>query len=249
MMKPFIQWTFIISISILFFPSCKKRGDNDPEAGKEGTVKLTLLPKFKNDTLQFNQTYISSNNDTITITKFRFYFTHFSLLSPNNDTLFEEVNSYHLLDYSDASRRGFTISPVPYGNYAKLGFAIGVDTSKNHTISSIPDLNPSYGMHWDTTQGYIFIQIEGTFNGTPFTHHIGGDAAYKIYNITLPTSFSPTNYRTYEIIFAIDLDIYFSHLAQSIGGFPLIISSPGTTANDAAMHFGHGFSIPLLKIY
>jgi hypothetical protein len=247
-MKSF-QFLFFLILVTVAFQGCKKGKDNDPEAGKEGTVKLTLLLKFKSDTLRFNQPYISSAGDTIVITKFRFYFSRFTLLSPNNDTLFEEVNSYHLLDYGDASRRGFTLTPVPYGNYARLGFAIGVDSSRNHTLSSIPDLNPTYGMHWDTLNGYIFIQIEGTYNGTPLSHHIGGDAAYRTYNIPLPIAFSPANYKTYEIIFSVDLDTYFSHLSHSTGGFPITIAAPGTTANDAAMHFGHGISVPKINIF
>jgi hypothetical protein len=56
---------------------------------------------------------------------------------------------------------------VPVGTYTSVSFIIGVDSLRNCSGAQTGDLDPSKGMFWDWTSGYIMAWLEGTSPKSP----------------------------------------------------------------------------------
>jgi hypothetical protein len=66
---------------------------------------------------------------------------------------------------------------IPAGDYNRVDFLIGVDSLRNFSGLQTGALNPSNGMFWSWSTGYIFVRVEGTSPQSEtglFMYHLGG---------------------------------------------------------------------------
>jgi cytochrome c peroxidase len=79
-----------------------------------------------------------------------------------------------------SGRDAFTLTNVPTGGYRALRFAVGLDPEANHTDparhAADHPLNPNLnGLHWSWQGGYIFLALEGRWNGAPLQPRAGAE--------------------------------------------------------------------------
>jgi len=153
---------------ILFFIS------NNLSAQKEFNVNI--IPVWENETLVFNDGVSEIKEEEIKIAVIKGYFSQFKLLK-NNKVVWEETNSYNLLDVHSK----FNVKLIIPNDLAfdEISFDIGVDSAKSVSGAYGGDLDPMNGMYWTWNSGYINFKIEGTSpkcntRKNAFKMHIGG---------------------------------------------------------------------------
>lgn len=121
---------------------------------------------------QFN--YVTANNDTISITKFRYMITDFKLYKSNGDSL--ELSSYQIVDLTDPSTLSLSLDEAEWGSYTAIGFNFGFDTVDNN--GNYVDLNSaSWGVPMMMGGGYHCMQLEGKYKVN------GNDSSYAYHHI------------------------------------------------------------------
>ncbi|MEN7548845.1 MbnP family protein [Rapidithrix thailandica] len=188
-MKAFIS---LLLISLLIV-SC---GKDDPQVTPKGEVKFIFDFLMNGEPLELNtKNYTNANGDIFQVNEFKFYLSNLKLKA--NEALFEEAESYHLINRgADSNQFSFTVKNVPKENYTHLEFGIGVDPTKNHSLDNTGDLDPSNNMAWDWNTGYKFVLLEGKFfppdsEARGLIYHIGTDENYK--EVTLALQHSSQN--------------------------------------------------------
>ncbi|MBP7810265.1 MAG: hypothetical protein KA163_13305 [Bacteroidia bacterium] len=176
----------VLALSVLVFFSCKKDpstnehdGHNHSHSAPVSTnnINFNITNVAGNSLLALNtQTYINENLDTFSVNVFKYYISNIRLFRQDG-YIFNEPESYRLLNQSDTTSCKFTIKNVPLGNYIGMQFTIGVDSLRNCDGAQTGALDPVHDMFWDWSQGYIFAKMEGLCNKGQFGsffHHIGG---------------------------------------------------------------------------
>jgi len=189
---------------ILLFFSCRK----DPQSpGSSGSTTVPLIIsnnvvlnftnvadnaviRISKDTVYNNLTpkYVNANNDTFSISKFKYYISNIKLKHIDG-SYYIEPESYHLIDASDSTGSTssglnscrFSLKNVPLDYYVSIEFMLGVDSTRNCSGSQTGALDPYYDMFWTWSSGYIFEKFEGYSShsypnpyGHNLTFHIGG---------------------------------------------------------------------------
>jgi hypothetical protein len=168
-----------------FLASCS---DDKDDAPATGTVQVSVQHLVGGQPLQSHTTYTSPAGDTYAVQKLQYYLSNVKLISSDGKATYAEPHSYHLISLE--GKTSFTLNEVPAGAYTALEFAVGVDEAHNHSIDQHGDLDPSNDMVWDWDTGYKFLSLEGTYTGNTkeggLIFHIGEDANYKVFTLTLP---------------------------------------------------------------
>jgi hypothetical protein len=204
-----------VGIVMLLVTSCKKDSKNEPDPTPTptpeptGTLKVFFEHKVDSFPLVFGNTYKNANGDSFTVSKFNYYISHVELIREDN-SVFSESESFHLIKHSAPATNEFTVSNVPHGSYKAIRFIIGVDSVRNVSGVQSGDLSPakSGDMFWGWTTGYIFFKLEGNSpnSGDALSHfyeyHIGGygapykaqrqfDLDFKTYRANVSAAVSP----------------------------------------------------------
>lgn len=165
-------WVF----GLLFLWSCQTLSQNK--------VKVTFEHKFKNENFNLYQKYVSPHDDTIILTKLQYYVSNIKFKDKKGKT-WEENNSYYLIKLDRGTNlASFEVENIDLKNISQINFAIGIDKKQNHQGEQKGVLNPSYGMFWTWSQGYIFFKTEGYYLNYPkkrkgLVYHIGHDESYR----------------------------------------------------------------------
>lgn len=181
---------------------------NDEDAPTEATGKLVVevahtangQPLLLDGTL-----YENSLGQRFSVEEFKFYLSNLKLRNTENNTLFQEQNSYHLVNAArDGSAYALELE-VPVGTYHDLEMAIGVDNGANTSLDNLGDLSPSNNMAWDWNTGYKFVLLEGRYpqpDGTDkgVVFHIGTDQNYYIYKLRQSSLQQPLTFRKGETV-------------------------------------------------
>ena len=134
---------------------------------------------FANKLLKINEIHSLKNKDTISIQTLKYYISSIQLLN-NKKIVWEEKNSFHLIDEEDSISKKITLNPMPFNiDFDEIYFNIGIDSATNYGGVQGGDLDPTKGMYWTWQNGYINFKLEGksTFCKTrnnAFQFHIGG---------------------------------------------------------------------------
>jgi hypothetical protein len=182
-----------ISIALLavsfIFCACKK-DKNDPEpdpsptptpAVSNGPLVFDFSARTETAALVFGQKFTNANNDTITITKFKYFISNIVLTKEDNST-YTVPENYHVIDHGAGGKQSFTVTNVPGGSYKAVRFMIGVDSARNKSGAQTGGLDPAgeaADMYWSWNTGYIMFKIEGTSPQSGnvnkgLEYHIGG---------------------------------------------------------------------------
>lgn len=201
----------IFSISALLltafcisFTACKKDevppGDTDDHSGT-GSLRVNMVPVFGDSLLDLNtEAYVTANGDTLTVSMFKFYVSNIVLTDDEGGT-YAVPESYFLVNAADPSSQMLTLSDIPGGHYTNITFLIGVDSARNVSGTQSGALDPSHGMFWTWSSGYIMAKLEGTSpqstaSMNAVTYHIGGfsgaNSGLRTVSIPLSTSASVT---------------------------------------------------------
>lgn len=133
------------------------------------TVYTALTPK-----------YINANNDTFSVTTFKYYISNIKL-KRTNGSFYVVPETYFLINAADTLNTcKLTLKNIPQDNYVAMDFIIGVDSTRNCSGAQTGALSPLNDMFWSWNQGYIFFKFEGFTSSAPnfgihnVTYHIGG---------------------------------------------------------------------------
>ena len=131
----------------------------------------------------------------------QFYISNIQL-QHNNQPIFKEENSYHLIDLEDTSSLEIVLDVSDSIQFSVLTFSLGIDSLTNVSGAFGGDLDPTNGMYWTWQSGYINFKLEGLAPECParqhrFQFHIGGYQAP--YNSLQQISFPIYNQRTIDI--------------------------------------------------
>lgn len=182
-----------------------------------GRVRIVVVPVFNGKELKIgNDRYVDANGDSMNITEFRFYLSHFCI----GENVYDNVPAgYHLVDAADTATTVFIINNVTSGVYNELQFAIGVDSALNVAGALSGDLDPVRGMYWAWNTGYIMAKLEGHSKACKTLHHefqfhIGGylppySAERKI-NLPLPQQLIVKDGEVTTIILQADVAAWFN---------------------------------------
>ena len=143
------------------------------------TVKMQFKPVFNQKTLVLDdKRYVTAASDTVVLSTFRFYISTIQCVF-EDDSVYAEPNSYHLIDVEKEESLTFDLKNVPVKKLRFLNFTIGVDSLANVSGAQSGDLDPIKGMYWAWNTGYINAKIEGKSSSCKtlknvFEFHIGG---------------------------------------------------------------------------
>jgi hypothetical protein len=171
----------LCTILVLGITSCDRDDDPIPTPNTTlGALRIEFENRFDTSAFEFggSNVYTTDNGDSITFNTYKYYISNIQLIRPDGSS-FNEPESYHLIDASDANSLAFTISNVPSGNYSGIRFMIGVDSTRNVSGSQTGALDPSNGMFWTWNTGYIMAKLEGNSpqsgaSDGSIIYHIGG---------------------------------------------------------------------------
>ncbi|MBP9187116.1 MAG: DUF4382 domain-containing protein [Bacteroidia bacterium] len=165
----FVAFLFGITLS-----SCEDDKVVPTPVVAKGNLNVNFTHTFNGQPFQLDTSLVNSLNDTIKFSNLLYYISNVSL--QNSSGTWVNLGNYNLVDFKFESSKKLVIPNLPAGNYTKLKFFVGVDKVANSTGAQEGDLNPSNGMFWSWATGYIFIRLQGKFNGDkPLTVDMGGD--------------------------------------------------------------------------
>ena len=142
-------------------------------------VPVSLHLNFQNEPLVLkDKKYVTKTNDTVTITKMKFYLSNI-VLELEDGTQYKESNSFHLVDAETLSSLEFNLKNVPDIKIKKIRLAVGIDSKNSISEKFDGDLDPALGMYWAWNTGYINMKLEGKSSSCTsvkkeFQFHIGG---------------------------------------------------------------------------
>jgi len=147
------------------------------EAQVEG-VALLFQPIFQGKKIALEEPLRNSQMDSLALHTLKFYLSKFIFLK-NGEVVFEEMNSYHLLDLEDDSTLTLKFKEAKSWDFDHLQFNLGIDSLTHISGAMGGDLDPTKGMFWTWQSGYINVKMEGFSAKCParnhaFQFHLGG---------------------------------------------------------------------------
>lgn len=175
----------IVLVAMTCLTACRTKDKNDPvpvtPVKDHGTLNVSFVNRADGKVIvNGSMNYRNTSGNTYSITLMKYLVSNFTLIK--NDNSEQTFNNYKLVNGLDSSTWNLTLDSVANGSYKAIRFYLGVDSVHNHTIMNEGDLNPSNGMVWTWSTGYIFFKHEGAYkNDTGSTqtllYHFGTDAA------------------------------------------------------------------------
>lgn len=205
-------------------------------------LSINIVTSFDGESIEEDKWYVTKNNDSIQITKLRFYLTNFVVQTEDkkNDSIF---NSNYLIDAFNKETLKIILSNTNYNKEDKLLLSIGVSEHLNTSGANSGDLDPSKGMFWSWQSGYINFKMEGKSPScktrkNKFQFHIGG--YQKPFETLRSLTFKLSAIKNNELTINVDIAQFFDALQLSSQNQIMI---PGKEANDAADRLPQLFSI------
>ncbi|MES2778503.1 MAG: MbnP family protein [Bacteroidota bacterium] len=190
-MKKIVSVLSIMVLSIGIY-SCKKENGGSNTTTTTSTTGTTYESGMTFNTmgtltLAFNHTfglqalelapksYITQANDTVKVTQLTYYVSNVTLTSANGAKI--NLGNYDLVGYLAGQPSTILLDSIPAGRYTSISYLIGVDSLANSTGVHSGALDPSNGLYWTWSTGYVFIRLKGRFSSqnTAYSFDIGGD--------------------------------------------------------------------------
>jgi hypothetical protein len=240
--------TVLTILLALAWGGCKKDKSFEGEAY---TLRLNFRPSANGEALQLGKEYINPLGEDYTVSTFKFYVSHISLLQDQPQPVAEDVTGVYLVDMSNEASKTITVTlnGTPFN---KLAFQVGVDSILNVSGAQTGALDPLNGMFWTWNSGYIMAKLEGTSSlsnspGQAMTYHIGGfsgrEKTQRQVILSLPQLQSWTLEETTvtEMVIDVDIDQWFAAVHPlSIGAKPETMT-PGPLAVQYADNYAQMF--------
>lgn len=187
-----IKYILLVSIFALTMscgeddtPQAENFGQFDVEFDNVvGTKQMSLKAEGSTD-------YNFENNESqaFNLSTFRYYISKIKLSGPNGELYEDEmkvdanaanVKGYYLIQEDEPASSDINLKNVPYGEYDKITFTVGIEEDGVVEGAAGGVLDPAAGAwFWNWNAGYIGFGIEGasSVSGSPnkaFQLHIGG---------------------------------------------------------------------------
>jgi hypothetical protein len=184
------------------------------------------------------------------VSKLNYYISNVKLNATNST--YTETDSYHLVQQSDAASRAFNLGTVPAGTYYSVTFMIGVDSLRNVSGAQTGALDPTNGMFWSWSTGYIMFKMEGISpkSAQPdrsLIYHFGGfTGAYSVLRtVTLNFSTPIKVTTTAENHVHITADLLMLFKSPNIVNFAITssVQMPGAEAKAMADNYANMFTV------
>jgi hypothetical protein len=175
---------FLLSVSlylVVLFASCDKNETSDSNGNTllPGTLDVTFVNKVDTADLDItgNTSYINSAGESYSVNIFKYYISNIRLIKPDSSRYYLP-DTYWLVDAEKPLSLLNKLSNVAAGKYIGIEYMIGVDSTTLAKGVQSGALDPSNGMVWSWTTGYIFLKLEGRcpLAGTDslFQYHVSG---------------------------------------------------------------------------
>ena len=261
-MKKHIQF-FVAIVMMLTLTHCKKDKTTTPEPTPmdvlpgSGSLNLYIKGMVGSTPLVFStQTYTNQAGNTYKINMAKYYISNIKLTKTDN-SVYTVSNSYFLIDLTDSLKSMAKLSSIPFGNYKSIEFMIGVDSLRNVSGAQTGGLDPSLGMFWTWSTGYIMAKIEGTSPQSPdlgnaIEFHIGG---FSGVNNVLRTTTVSFGLDTAKVSATVTPLVYMSsNLAEWFASPNMIdfssiniVTIPGARASSIATNYMDMFSVSRIQ--
>jgi len=192
-MKHYLLNFIVFSSLIILFAGCKDDKDNDPVPVTNGNVYIVFENIVDGQPVEFgNLSYTNEAGNTYSVDMLKYYISNLVFVKFDNSLY--PLSNYELIDETFDTSKTFMVS-LPVGDYKKIKFLMGVDSTRSVSGAQAGELDPLFGMFWDWNTGYVYLKHEGTFidafgDTLPLVYHFGGMEALTLQelNLTLPVS-------------------------------------------------------------
>lgn len=171
-MKTFIK-SALLGAVLAFTTSCET---NEPGTADQGNfhIEMDYVWAMGQTPFELNTTlYHPMTQDSLNFSVFQHYLSNVKLHGVDG-SVWEDTESYYLLDASDASTLNIEFTGVPAGEYDRIEFTLGIDSLRNVSGVQSGALDPANNMFWSWNTGYIMLKAEGASQGGMFAYHLGG---------------------------------------------------------------------------
>jgi hypothetical protein len=246
----------VIGLMVLTILNACKKEELAPNADTSlpGTLNVEFVNKVDTQDLDItgNISYFNSLGEEYSVNRFKYYLSNIRLIKPDSSRYYLP-ETYWLMDAENPLSLLNKLNKVAAGKYIGIEFMIGVDSVTLAKGVQGGALDPSNGMVWSWTTGYVFVKMEGRcpLAGTDslFAYHISG---YHDYDGTNSLRWSTVyfNGQTIEVNKSLNTQIQIKTDVQeffknpsdwSISDAP-IVTSPGQLPPIVADNYKDMFS-------
>lgn len=153
-------------------------------------LTLRFHPYVGEEVLRLDEVrYANPGGDgSFKVRDFQFFLSNIRLVAESSEFL--EPESYHLVRFdNDSGIHEIVIEDLPWADYRRIEFGIGVDPAANASIAAVGDLDANGRMAWNWETGYKFVLVEGGLvigdTQFPLVYHVGFDESYRRVSIDL----------------------------------------------------------------
>ncbi|THU39337.1 hypothetical protein FAM09_12565 [Niastella caeni] len=229
---------------------CQKEKSSRDNTSPEGKITLSFEHSVKNNQLVFGQNYTNDLGENFTVDRFKYYVHDIKLVNNKNKAT-SLSTGYFLVDHENAASSVITLN-APADTFTSIIYTLGVDSARNVSGAQTGALDPTHGMFWTWSSGYVMAKLEGhspvsPLSGQAFSLHIGGFKTPYItirqIQLPLPVSLVVAKNTSHNITVNADVNTWFSRVHSiSIAKNPAC-HSPGQLANDIADNYEGMFTV------
>ena len=153
------------SLVFVLFIGCENDG---PQPETRTDLAFSLSFSFDNATLQFDDIiYTNAAGNNLSITRLQFYLSNFEV--ENSTGVLYNFDDVIYVDAQNSTNTSFTLTDIPFGNYKRINFLIGLDSIHNME-NALPHTVENDNMVWPAPMGggYHFLKMEGNFLDNPY---------------------------------------------------------------------------------
>ncbi|MCW3087887.1 MAG: hypothetical protein JWQ78_1273 [Sediminibacterium sp.] len=218
--------------------------------GKEKPAGRKLVLQLQHtvggEILSLGNTYTNCLGEHITIEKFKYYLSNFSVTDDKGRTTRLPVQ-YFLVNEDDSLSKTISLA-VPAGNIRSIRFLMGVDSMRNVSGVQTGALDPLNGMFWTWNSGYIMAKLEGSSEESAlpnhyFMFHVGGfrkgQNTARLITLDLP----PEQKAAKELSIRAEINQWFCSKSEIRISETPISHTPGAFAVQVANNYSTMFSI------
>jgi hypothetical protein len=171
----------VIGLMVLTILNACKKEELAPNADTSlpGTLNVEFVNKVDTQDLDItgNTSYFNSLGEEYSVNRFKYYLSNIRLIKPDSSRYYLP-ETYWLMDAENPLSLLNKLNKVAAGKYIGIEFMIGVDSVTLAKGVQGGALDPSNGMVWSWTTGYVFVKMEGRCplagSDSSFSYHISG---------------------------------------------------------------------------
>jgi hypothetical protein len=209
-----------------------------PPAPSTGTLRITLVPEWEGQPLQFFTEYRNFMDYRTTVELVKVYFGNISMVEGTDTLLVKDVALFDLADDATVD------IPVPEGAWSTVHAMLGVPAELNYADPALygvdHPLSVSNGTYWTWATGYRYVMFEGRYDPDPqstatlmsaYAMHPGMEPSLVEFGLSPSAGITIVKGQTTELQVRVAVDRFFH--------------SDEFQIDLATEHTAHGNNIPL----